>query len=80
MLINAGSIASAVLCALVMIIFCSQIELRGTKDWAWDYKYRTYVDGSYMTDIKFDVPWDASIVFYKARDEDIIDAYISYIR
>ena len=77
---NAGSAASVVLCVLVVISFSSRIELRGTRDWSWDYKYRTYVDGSYMTDIKFDVPWNASVVFYQERDKDIIDAYISYMR
>lgn len=75
-----GQAASAAVCVCIVIIFCSQIELRGTKDWAWDYKYRTYVDGSYMTGIEFDVPWDASIVFYQDRDEDIIDTYLSYMR
>lgn len=77
---SAGSAVCALLCVLTVIIFSSQIELRGTKDWAWDYKYRTYVDGSFMTDITFDVPWNASVVFYQERDQDIIDAYISYMR
>ena len=77
---NTGKAVSAALCALVVIIFVSRIELRGTKDWSWDYKYRTYVDGSFMTDIKFDVPWNAAIVFYQERDQDIIDTYISYMR
>lgn len=77
---HTGKAISAVFCAAVVIVFCSKIELRGTRDWAWDYKYRTYVDGSYMTGIEFDVPWNAAIVFYQDRDQDIIDAYISYMR
>ena len=80
MMSRRGRALSAALCALVVIVFVSRIELRGTKDWSWDYKYRTYVDGSFMTDIKFDVPWNAAIVFYQERDQDIIDTYISYMR
>ena len=77
---HAGKAAVVFLCACVVIIFCSKIELRGTKDWSWDYKYRTYVDASYMTGIEFDVPWNAAVVFYRDRAEDTIDAYYSYMR
>ncbi|MBQ6508236.1 MAG: hypothetical protein IJI07_02075 [Flexilinea sp.] len=76
----AGSAASVVLCILGVINFSAQIELRGTKDWADDYKYRTYVDGSYMSDHKFDKPWNTSVIFYKDRNNDIIDAYNSFMR
>ena len=77
---KAGIAVSAVLCAWIVITFSSKIELRGTKDWPWDYKYRTYVDGSFMTGIEFDVPWNAAVVFYRERDTDIIEAYKSYMR
>lgn len=77
---NCGKVISAIVCIFCVGLFMTKIELRGTHDWAQDYKYRTYVDGMYMTGIKYEGPWHASIVFYTERDEDIINAYMSYIR
>ena len=78
--VNCGKIISALVCVFCLGLFMIKIELRVTRDWGRDYKYRTYVDGMYMTGIPYEGPWHASIAFYTERDEDIIEAYMSYIR
>ena len=63
-----------------VVLFVSRIDLRETTDFSSDYRFKTIITGTYMTDRAYDGSWNAAGMFYIDKYESLIPEYESYMR
>ena len=71
-----GKAAVIVICAACVFLFIKKINLHATKDWDYDYKYKTMEIGQRMTGKPFDSPGGPEHVFYQEKYHYLIKDYL----
>ena len=71
-----GIAASVLICTACLFLFARKINLHMTKDWAYEYKYKTIVIGQLITGVPFASEGGPVHVFYQDKYKYLVKDYM----